>query len=405
MGWFSDLFGDDDEDDAQDLYKKAAANYNSLVPPSLSSTALKLGRMVSEGDLTPEEAVAQLQQESEMAGITVDPALYKAQLDALTSLQDIGMNGGLTAMDKAQLFDISNEEATKERGAREAILQGAAQRGVAGSGLELAQQLISQQSSADRASARGTEVAAQAQKRALEAIQNAGQLSTGMRTQAFGEESTKAQAQDAINRFNTEMANKVNMANIAAKNAAAETNLNNKYKVQEYNLGQQSAEEQARVNQLNTNYQQQLQKAAGQSGTLSASAGSQATSDAISSANWANVGGKVLATKWGQDALTGVANTVSGWFSDENLKKDTAELTSDQVDDLLDNLTGYSYRYKDSNKPGVGVMAQDLEQTPLEDSVVDTPKGKMVVDDGAISSAMLAALANINSRVKNLEGK
>lgn len=405
MGWFSDLFGDDDEDDAKDIYKDASAKYKSLVPPSLSSTAIKLGRMVSEGELTPEEAVAQLQQESELAGITVDPALYAAQLDALTSLQDIGKNGGLTAMDKAQLFEISNQEATKERGAREAILQGAAQRGVAGSGLELAQQLISQQSAADRVAARDTEVAAQAQKRALKAIQNAGTMATGMRSQAFGEESTKAQAQDAINRFNTEMANKVNMANITAKNAADAANLENKYKIQQYNLGQQTAEETNRVNQLNTNYQQQLQKAAGQAGALQAGAGTTAQSDAATAANWANVGGKVLSSDWGQSALTSVADTVSGWFSDENLKEDKTELTSDEVDDLLDNLTGFSYRYKGSKEPGVGVMAQDLEKTPIEDNVVDTPKGKMVVNDDSMSSAMLAALANINDRVKYLEGK
>jgi len=47
------------------------------------------------------------------------------------------------------------------------------------------------------------DVSAQAQSRALQALMQGGQLGGQIRQQDFGEQSEKAQAQDAINRFNT----------------------------------------------------------------------------------------------------------------------------------------------------------------------------------------------------------
>ena len=51
----------------------------------------------------------------------------------------------------------------------------------------------------------------------------------------------------------------------------------------------------------------------------------------------------------------------------------------------------------------VGVMAQDLEKSPMGASFVkDTPKGKMV-DYGHGLAAILASQANIHDRLRNLE--
>ena len=81
----------------------------------------------------------------------------------------------------------------------------------------------------------------------------------------------------------------------------------------------------------------------------------------------------------------------------------------DQVEGFLDALNAYQYRYKDPGAPGqspgmfVGVMAQDLEKSPMGASFVsDTPDGKMV-DYGHGLAAILASQSNLHDRLKRLE--
>jgi hypothetical protein len=79
-----------------------------------------------------------------------------------------------------------------------------------------------------------------------------------------------------------------------------------------------------------------------------------------------------------------------------------------EVESFLDALNSYKYEYKDpagSDEAGmfVGVMAQDLEKSPMGASFVkDTPKGKMV-DYGHGLAAILASQANIHDRLRHLE--
>ena len=79
------------------------------------------------------------------------------------------------------------------------------------------------------------------------------------------------------------------------------------------------------------------------------------------------------------------------------------------MESFLDALNACQYEYKDPNASGadagmfVGVMAQDLEKTPMGASFVkDTPDGKMV-DYGHGLAAILASQANIHDRIKQLE--
>ena len=79
-----------------------------------------------------------------------------------------------------------------------------------------------------------------------------------------------------------------------------------------------------------------------------------------------------------------------------------------EVESFLDALNSYKYEYKDpagSDEAGmfVGVMAQDLEKTPMGASFVkDTPRGKQV-DYGHGLAAILASQANIHNRLRTLE--
>lgn len=139
---------------------------------------------------------------SAYSGVTVNPALRAAQSRALGQLQGEAAAGGLGAEDKAAIQQAQNAEAQQERGQREAIQANMAARGQAGGGQEFAGALANQQGSAQRNAMAGTQVAADARKRALAAMAGAGELGGKMEQTEFGEKARAADASDLINRFN-----------------------------------------------------------------------------------------------------------------------------------------------------------------------------------------------------------
>jgi len=109
--------------------------------------------------------------------------------------------------------------------------------------------------------------------------------------------------------------------------------------------------------------------------------------------------------------LTAIGTAIAAYaaFSSDIRAKTNISPGSGEVESFLDALNSYKYEYKDPNAPGsdagmfVGVMAQDLEKTPMGASFVqDTPRGKMV-DYGHGLAAILASQANIHDRLKHLE--
>jgi len=118
----------------------------------------------------------------------------------------------------------------------------------------------------------------------------------------------------------------------------------------------------------------------------------------------AAAGGGMLGNLIG-NAGAGVAKLIE--VSDENMKKDIKP-GDKEITSFLDAMKAHSYKYKDE-KHGEGKkvspMAQELEKTSLGKSMVkEGPDGKMV-DYGAGFGAMMAAMASLNQRTKELEGK
>ena len=109
---------------ATDSAQAAVDALRALETPDIAAMQLELEQLVQQGILTPEEASLTLQQASQTANIQTDPALQQAQMDALSSLQELG-EGGLTASDQAALDGIRRDEQTQQRGSREAILSDA----------------------------------------------------------------------------------------------------------------------------------------------------------------------------------------------------------------------------------------------------------------------------------------
>lgn len=99
-------------------------------------------------------------------------------------------------------------------------------------------------------------------------------------------------------------------------------------------------------------------------------------------------------------------------ISDET-KKTAISYDPKDVERFMDRLKASSYNYKDEVKDSpmasknreLGVMAQDLEKSKLgKESVKNTPNGK-IVDYDNLGPKMMASIANLNERLKNIEKK
>lgn len=173
---------------------------------------------------------------TEYDNINVDPATKEAQNRALEELINLSEAKGLNAIDQQALQEIVNEENRNLKAQNDAIAQDAMQRGVYGSGLELAQRLQAAQSGANRMSNRDMDVMSQAQQRALDALSSYGNLASNMRGQDFNEQAQRAAAQDAINRYNTQQTTDWNRGNIDNQNKVSQMNTDVQHKQQDANV-------------------------------------------------------------------------------------------------------------------------------------------------------------------------
>lgn len=88
--------------------------------------------------------------------------------------------------------------------------------------------------------------------------------------------------------------------------------------------------------------------------------------------------------------------------SDRRIKTDIKDAKGD-VQEFLDRLNEKRYKYKGQDETKTGIIAQDLEKSDVgKDLVFDTPEGKMV-DLNETTPVLLAAVANLNKRLKGLE--
>ena len=254
--------------DPDKLYQQALNLIQGVKTPETEQMKITLQKLVQQGTITPQQFQAALINKNAFNSIVQSPQFAQAQQQALTQLQQIGEEGGLTATDKARIQDIQDELNLTERGRQEAIMQNARERGVGGSPLEMSQRLISEQGAANRAARQGTDVAALAEQRALEAIQGAGVLGGQMRGQEFGEQATKAEAQNAIDAANAAILNQANQYNTAAANAAQAQNLAEKQRISEGNVGLTNVQEQYNKELAQRKFENELAKASAGSGIL-----------------------------------------------------------------------------------------------------------------------------------------
>lgn len=374
---------------ASGAMQAAVDAFSGIESPNIEDQKIAIEQLVQQGKLTPEQAEVILQQGTELSSVSTDPRLKQAQLAALSKLEEVGNQGGLSFEDRSRLNHIQSELNRNEQANRQAIMQNMASRGMGGSGFELAAQLANQQGAAERASTAGLDVKAQAERRALEALMGAGQLGGQIRGQEFDEKARAAQAQDSINQFNAANRQSVQNANVDRRNVAQQANLQERQRVADSNVELRNKQQQYNKELQQQKFQNQMTVAGGKSGALS---------------NQANMFNEQAGQR--RQFLGDVVSAGAQYAaSDKRLKEDVRSGEVD-IEAFLDSLTGYSYKYKNpkfGQGKQVGVMAQDLEQTPVgKQAVEDTAEGKMV-DYGKLQAAQMAALANLNERLRKIE--
>ena len=182
------------------------------------------------GNFTPEE----LQATGLPAGV-INQAMRQKQLQAIGGVEELSQTG-LSAIDRAALTEIQNQIATQERGQRESILQNMAQRGLSGSGQELAAQLQASQAASQQASTQGMQQAAQAQRARVDALTNLSNMATGIESTDFQRQAQKAQAQDVINQFNTQNRNVAGLRNLQTQQDLATMNAQERNRIAQANI-------------------------------------------------------------------------------------------------------------------------------------------------------------------------
>lgn len=129
----------------------------------------------------------------------VESPEFKAQEGAMKQYGEIAAEKGMDAQARAAFEQADMEAAQTARAQQEALKQTMARRGLAGSGMELAQAQMAGQGASDISRMAGVQQASSAQQRALQALSN----QTNLAQQMVGTRKDIGSAQDAMNLFNT----------------------------------------------------------------------------------------------------------------------------------------------------------------------------------------------------------
>lgn len=113
---------------------------------------------------------------------------------------------------------------------------------------------------------------------------------------------------------------------------------------------------------------------------------------------------------WGQlgsaavQGVAGLGATLLGAFaSDERVKKDIAPADK-PIENFMGALNAESFKYKGDEKQNYGVMAQDMEKTPVGKSLISRdPQGVKNINTIQGFGTVLAGLSNLNERIRKLE--
>ena len=259
-GILGNILSAGDRNAAMAAFQQSLAEIEAIGAPPDLAREIMLRRFEQVGVLTPELEEAIALEAPKVAAIQEAPELRKAQM---TALQLIGQRAtaGATPEDRARLAEIQLQQARDTEAKRQQILQSYQQRGLGGAGSELAAQLQAASAGSAQAGEQGLQLAAQAQRAALEAAREYGALGGQVRGQEFDIARTKAGAEDqaAMARFNEAVARQ--QRNVATRMGVQQQNLATRQRIAEQNVAQANAELQRQRAAEAQEYAFQMQRA------------------------------------------------------------------------------------------------------------------------------------------------
>ena len=396
---------------AGELSNKALQELQKVGVPSVQEQEIQNQQLQYLGQYTPEQQQAIAQAQSAMGGITTDPRLQQAQMQALQTLTQMGQVP-LTDTERMQLNQMQRDVAAQEQARQQSILQSLQQRGMGGSGQELAARLSSSQGAANAAQAQSDQIAAMAQQRALQAIGQAGTLGGQMQAQSFGQQAQQAQAQDVINAFNIANRRDIQSSNVGLANQLGAQAQTERQRIAETNVGLSNQQQQYNKQLLQQQFQNQMQKATGTAGIYQNQAAQQMQAGQATAQSYAQMGqgvdtaivGGIKAFNPTPNVYLGAPPTSTTKTSDIKAKKN---IESFDPNKFLDSINGYTYDYKNpkyGEEKQIGVMAQDIEKT-VPQVVSKNEEGLKTIDYDKLSGPILASLAELHKKIKELEKK
>lgn len=309
-------------DAAKQARLQALQQYLNINVPDPAQQQLILQQYQQTGQLDPSMEQAINEQATAQNNISLDPTTRAAQMGALSQLSDISSNQGMDAQERNQVQQGINAVNANTQGATGAILQNAAARGVGGSGASLAAQLQAAQSGANNASQNALGAQAQASQRALSALSQQGSLAGQIHGQDYNQQLNAANAQDAINQFNSRNQNAAMAASTQAKNQAQAYNVQEGQNIANQNTGLSNYQQQYNKGLTQQQFNNQMSLAGGRANAENGVA-SQANNAATNTANM-----------WG--GISGALGTGAGavYKNNSNKTPDEYGTSSDEEDSL-----------------------------------------------------------------------
>lgn len=311
------------EEKAKAAAQAAQDEILSIQAPPETARAILMKHLEQAGVLTPE-----LEQKIDLEAantVAENPQDRQIQMDAIQRIKDVA-TGGLRPEDYAQQNKLRSEVERANQSRQQALIQQMQARGMGGSGAELAAQLQGSQSGANRELEGSLDIGAQASQRALEALAKYGSMAGDVRGQDYAAASKNADIQNQFNRFKAENQIQQQQRNIAAKNAAQESNLQRQQRVSDLNAQMENTElqrqNQARATDWENQRKYHTDRASAYSGQAAIQQGYQNRSDA-------ELKGFLDS---GVQAAPGIKKNIDAWNASKD--KGTSGVTQQDEDDL-----------------------------------------------------------------------
>lgn len=218
---------------AMELLRQAQARIMAIPQPSAQDLQYVLEPLVQQGVLDPEDFDTIMAEPSEFMNINLDPTGRNAEVAALNELQGIVDKGGRDAGFEQGMAETISRLNSNMRGQRDAAMMG--NRSSAANISDVRARGVEDAMLANK---QGIDVAASAEKRAIDALIAKANLGGQITQQDYAIARDKAAAMDAIAKYNAQNSQSVANMNTQGRNVAQAGNLDLANQFEVANKGQ-----------------------------------------------------------------------------------------------------------------------------------------------------------------------